>query len=226
MDKLRNKTFYELLLVLYRAFCFYLMCKIKLLNVRYLDYKKIPIIYGKFMIRGRNGKISIVGNGRLRILGNIKIIFDDINNMGELTIHSSAVLEDNVTLSPRGGKIFIKENVFLGPNVLVQAYKNADILIEKNVMIAKDTSIFSTNHDISCPLNGYKDEIGSKIVIEEGVWIGSNCVITSGVKIGRYSIIGAGSVVTKDIPAYSIAVGSPCKVIKRYNKDKNIWERV
>lgn len=52
------------------------------------------------------------------------------------------------------------------------------------------------------------------IIIEEDVWIGSNSVILSGIKIGRGSVIGAGSIVTKDIPRYSIVVGNPAKVIK------------
>lgn len=60
-----------------------------------------------------------------------------------------------------------------------------------------------------------------KITIEEDVWIGSNTVILSGVRIGRGSIVGAGSVVTKDIPKYSIVVGNPGKVIGlRFSKEE------
>jgi len=61
-----------------------------------------------------------------------------------------------------------------------------------------------------------KEDIYSKgkIIIEEDVWVGSNSVVLSGVTIGRGSIIGAGSVVTKNIPRYSIAAGNPAKVIK------------
>lgn len=59
-----------------------------------------------------------------------------------------------------------------------------------------------------------------KIIIEEDVWIGSNCTILSGVKIGRGSIIGAGSVVTRDVPRYSIVAGNPARVIKkRFNNE-------
>lgn len=52
------------------------------------------------------------------------------------------------------------------------------------------------------------------IVIEDDVWLGANCLILKGVTIGANSIVGAGSVVTKDIPADCIAAGNPCKIIK------------
>lgn len=55
----------------------------------------------------------------------------------------------------------------------------------------------------------------SPIIIDDDVWIGANCTILKGVTIGARSIIGAGSVVTKDIPADCIAAGNPAKIIKR-----------
>jgi len=55
------------------------------------------------------------------------------------------------------------------------------------------------------------------IIIGNGVWIGYSAIILPGIKIGDKAIIGAGSVVTKDIPAYSIAVGNPCKVIRQFD---------
>lgn len=69
--------------------------------------------------------------------------------------------------------------------------------------------------------NGIEEDICTKgeIVIEEDVWIGSNSVILSGVKIGRGSVIGAGSIVTKDIPRYSVVAGNPAKIVKmRFSK--------
>jgi acetyltransferase-like isoleucine patch superfamily enzyme len=57
----------------------------------------------------------------------------------------------------------------------------------------------------------------------QGAWLGENvCVI--GASIGKNSVIGANSVVTKNIPDYCVAVGSPAKVIKKYNVEKQIWE--
>lgn len=56
--------------------------------------------------------------------------------------------------------------------------------------------------------------IARPVLIEDGVWIGSGSTILPGVTVGQNSVIGAGSVVVKDIPANSIAVGNPCRVIK------------
>lgn len=64
------------------------------------------------------------------------------------------------------------------------------------------------------------------VTIEDNVWLGDNVIILPNVTIGYGSIIGAGSIVTKSIPAYSIAVGSPAKVIKKYNLDSRKWVKV
>jgi len=65
-----------------------------------------------------------------------------------------------------------------------------------------------------------------QVVIGENVWLGSNVAVLLGVKIGNNSVIGAGSIVVDDIPPYSVAVGNPAKVIKRYNFDTKLWDRV
>ena len=56
---------------------------------------------------------------------------------------------------------------------------------------------------------------GKPITIEDNCWIASNVTICGGVTIGEGSVIGAGSVVTRSIPKYSLAVGNPCKVIRK-----------
>jgi acetyltransferase-like isoleucine patch superfamily enzyme len=70
----------------------------------------------------------------------------------------------------------------------------------------------------------FKNDIFSKgnIIIQDDVWIGSNSVILSGVTIGRGAIVGAGSVVTRDVPEYSIVAGNPARVIKKRFSDEVI----
>lgn len=96
------------------------------------------------------------------------------------------------------------------PNCYIQAFQG--IHLGSNVEIAPGCRLISSNHDLedfskSMPSTG-------PIEIGDNVWIGANCVVLPGVKIGTNVVIGAGSIVTKDIPDNSIAVGNPCKVIK------------
>ena len=64
------------------------------------------------------------------------------------------------------------------------------------------------------------------VEIMDNAWIGESVSILPGVKIGKGSIIGANAVVTKDIPDYSIAVGIPARVVKKYNFQSAKWEKV
>ena len=59
-----------------------------------------------------------------------------------------------------------------------------------------------------------------KIIIKKGAWIGAGASILPGVTVGKYAIVGAGAIVTKDVPDYSVVVGTPAKVVKKLDKDK------
>ncbi len=114
-----------------------------------------------------------------------------------------------------------------GPlNVFCWGAENEKLIIGNYVSIASSVKfLLGGNHNINTfstyPFKvkflGKENEAWSKgpIVVEDDVWIGMNSLILSGVKIGQGSIIGAGSVVAKNIPPYSIAVGNPCKVIRK-----------
>lgn len=71
-----------------------------------------------------------------------------------------------------------------------------------------------------------RDYITKPVKIENNVWLGEHVVIMPGVTVGKGSIIGANSVVTKDIPPYTIAVGQPAKPIKRFNWSNKSWEYI
>ena len=96
------------------------------------------------------------------------------------------------------------------PNQYIQGFNG--IILGNNVWIGPHVSIISSNHD----LNDYKKhKKAPPIIIGNDVWIGANTVILPSVQIGNNVVIGAGSVVIKNIPDNSIAVGNPCKVIKK-----------
>lgn len=100
------------------------------------------------------------------------------------------------------------------------------ISIGNNVTLAGNILITDENHGDNPETDNYLENplSVSPVYIEDGVWIGENAIILPGCRIGKKSIIGAGSVVTKSIPAYCIAVGNPCKVIKRWENGQ--WRRV
>lgn len=91
--------------------------------------------------------------------------------------------------------------------------------------MAAGSKIIASNHNIS-KLDNYSEEVGKGVTIENNVWVGANVIILDGIKIGEYSVVGAGSVVSKDIPPYSIVAGVPAKIIKKYNLQDNTWKNV
>ena len=128
--------------------------------------------------------------------------------------------------------IEIGENVEINDEVHIGATEK--IIIEDNVLIASKVYISDHNHgsykgdEQDSPMSIPKERkiYSSPIKIEKNVWIGELCCILQGVTIGEGSIIGAMSVVTKDIPPYTIAVGSPAKLIKRYNFENKKWDKI
>ena len=127
-------------------------------------------------------------------------------------------------------RIIIGENVQI--NDFVHIVANNSIIICDNVLIASKVFISDCNHGSygknnihSSPLISPKDRILTKssIIIESNVWIGEGVTILEGVKIGKGSIIGSMSLVNKDIPPYTIAIGIPARPIKSFNFQLNKW---
>ena len=116
------------------------------------------------------------------------------------------------------GKITIGKKVWLDDFSFILAQE--EIEIGDGCMIATSVYIVDFDHKIPAKLFDFRNVnkntyVRSKIVIGKNVWIGAQCVILKGVTIGDNSVVGAGSVVTKSIPANCVAVGVPAKVIKR-----------
>ena len=113
--------------------------------------------------------------------------------------------------------ISLGENVVVRPSTMMFADEFAEIIVGNNVMIGAGVHFYVNNHkfdrrDIPLIEQGYYPS--ESILIGEGAWVGANSTILPGVEIGVNSVIGAGAIVTKSIPDFSIAVGNPAKVIK------------
>jgi len=109
--------------------------------------------------------------------------------------------------------INIGNNVYIGYDVIFDRIHPGLITIEDYVEIG-DRSIISVHSRGSLLLRGVYPRETAEVRIERGAWIAPACIILQGVTIGERSVIGTGSVVTKSIPPYSVAVGVPARVIK------------
>ncbi len=105
------------------------------------------------------------------------------------------------------GCIIGESNVIRGPG---------GVSIGDNVLTAPLVQILSSNHIYDDPNRPVIDQgvTAEGITIEDGVWLGAGVIVLDGVTIGRNSVIGAGAVVTADVPPYSLAIGTPARVIK------------
>ena len=100
----------------------------------------------------------------------------------------------------------------------------AKVTIGNNVLFAPNVNIFTAGHPIHHELRNQEYEYAFPIRIGNNVWIGGNVVINPGVTIGDNVVIGSGSVVTRDIPSDVIAVGNPCKVLRKITEaDKSFY---
>lgn len=107
-------------------------------------------------------------------------------------------------------------------------YATKEIIIEENVLLANFVYVSDNVHgfeDINTPIIKQSIIQRKTVRIGEGSWLGEH-VSVIGANIGKHCVIGANSVVTHDIPDYSVAVGTPAKVIKRYNFESKQWEKV
>lgn len=114
-------------------------------------------------------------------------------------------------------------HVFIQPPLMIA--RGTQVSIGKGVLIAPNVTITTTGHPVDPELRK-KGMYSFPVTIGDNVWLGAGVIILPGVTIGENSVIGAGSVVTKNIPANVIAFGVPCKVIREIGeRDKEYYFR-
>lgn len=134
-----------------------------------------------------------------------------------------------------GGKVTIGNNTYIGTQTIIQS--KVSVSIGNNVMISNNVLIVDNNNHPTDPAMRLKmcacedfmnDELWSwkyaesnPVVIEDNVWIGRDSRILKGVTVGKGSIVALGSIVTKDVPPYTIVAGNPAKVVKHLTPPEN-----
>jgi len=162
------------------------------------------------------------------------ISYEDKSGRNEILKELFSSIGSNVSVGTPfvcdyGRNIHIGNNVSIGMNCTFLDCNK--ITIGNNVLIAPNVQIYTAGHPLELNERLTPDwnensaeyfcrTFALPVVIEDGCWIGGNVVIVPGVTIGKGSVVGAGSVVTKNIPPNSLAVGSPCRVIRKLNGEQ------
>lgn len=148
----------------------------------------------------------------------------DVMPFNEFTLGRDSLIEDFATINNQVGSVVIGERSLIGLSCVVIG----PVSIGNDVMLAQHVVMSGLNHgfeDISKPINQQKCTT-AMIQIEDEVWIGANVVITAGTRVGRHAVIAAGSVVTKDVPPYTVVAGNPARIIKKYDPRTKEWKKV
>lgn len=176
-------------------------------------------------------KLKLLKNPTIRIDEGSKINYRGIHltKKSTLSIGKNSIIEGQLILERENASISIGKRTFIGCSNLICAEK---IVIGDDVLIAWGCNIVDHNShsiffhermdDVKKWLKCEKDwtnVIHKPIIIKNNAWIGFNSIILKGVTIGEGAIIGAGSVVTKDVPPYTIVAGNPARIIREISED-------
>jgi len=164
--------------------------------------------------------VSLQYPGRIRIgdgtgIGRNVTLRANTDQSPGIELGKGVSINDAVVINANRGRVTLGDRSWLGPFCLI--YGNGGVAIGRNVLVAGHSSINTVSHSAErcdIPVND-QPVVTDPVVIEDDVWIGLNAVVLQGVTIGHGSIVGAGAVVTKSIPPWSIAVGVPARVIGR-----------
>lgn len=174
-------------------------------------YKNARLIRRPFFVRGK--RLMTFAKGLTTGYGCRIEMFDLLSdNKIKLTIGENCKMGDYVHIAA-GESIKIGDNCLLASKIYISDITHGDYSISSNASdprIPPDLRILKS----------------SPVIIGNNVWIGDNVCVLPGVSVGDGSIIGANAVVTKDIPEYCVAVGTPAKIIKRFNFKTLTWNTV
>ncbi|MFZ1027771.1 MAG: DapH/DapD/GlmU-related protein [Limnoraphis robusta] len=170
------------------------------------------VIFGKGIVIRHPGKISL-GNGVA--IDDYALL--DASGAGEagINIGDSVIISRNCVIQGKTAPVTIGEKTDIGCNTILTS--GGGIFIGRSVLIAANCYIgggrYITNR-LDIPMMEQGVYTKGPVEIDDDVWLGAGAIVLDGVKIGKGCIVGAGAVVTKNLPDYSVAVGVPAKIIQ------------
>ena len=202
----------------------------KLITYYYLIFFFLRGLKTRFWIKSAKGLLLVGKNVRLFYPKNLQVGYNNIIEDGaeinclsqqgiklgnRVTIGKYAIIRpSNIYGGPIGEGLTMGDNSNIGPYNYIGC--SGKITIGNNVMLAPRVSIYAENHVFDHPELLIRDQGVEKkeVIIEDDCWIAANSIILAGVTIGQGSVVAAGSVVTENVPAYSVVAGVPAKFIK------------
>ena len=202
----------------------------KLITYYYLIFFFLSGLKTRFWIKSAKGLFLVGKNVRLFYPKNLQVGYNTIIEDGaeinclsqqgiklgnRVTIGKYAIIRpSNIYGGPIGEGLTMGDNSNIGPYNYIGC--SGKITIGNNVMLAPRVSIYAENHVFDHPELLIRDQGVEKkeVIIEDDCWIAANSIILAGVTIGQGSVVAAGSVVTENVPAYSVVAGVPAKFIK------------
>ena len=200
---------------------------VEFVQPRYIEIGNNVTINREVHISSGDQNKTQVGNNSVCLEEQVNLGYSvQISTFGknsQIYLRKQVILDRGVDIrSLDEGYIEIGEYVYIGPYSCLAG--PGPIKIGKSCLIGSHSGIYGNNHNFANPRHKIIDQgITCKgITIEEDCWLGTGVKVLDGVTIGQGSVIGAGAVVTKDIPSYSVAVGVPAKVISQRNELINL----
>jgi len=202
----------------------------KMITYYYLFFFFIRGLWMRLRIKSAKGLLLVGKNVRIFYPKNFQVGYNTIIEDGaeinclslqgiklgnRVTIGKYAIIRpSNIYGGPIGEGLTMGDNSNIGPYNYIGC--SGKITIGNNVMLAPRVSIYAENHVFDHPEILIRDQGVEKkeVIIEDNCWIAANSIILAGVTIGQGSVVAAGSVVTENVPAYSVVAGVPAKFIK------------
>lgn len=168
------------------------------------------------------GKVNVYGKPRIIRWGSPTVVIENGVTLDSDPTHNDAGIIHPCTLSVTGnGRLYIGEGSGMSG---VQICCTKSITIGKKVWVGANVTIYDTDFH---PIDPYErlildsPALSADVIIDDCVWIGANAMILKGVHIGKGSVIAAGSIVTKDVPEFTVFGGNPAKLIRKIPRDSN-----
>ena len=202
----------------------------KMITYYYLFFFFIRGLFVRLRIKSAKGLLLVGKKVRIFYPNNLQVGYNTIIEDGaeinclslqgiklgnRVTIGKYAIIRpSNIYGGPIGEGLTMGDNSNIGPYNYIGC--SGKITIGNNVMLAPRVSIYAENHVFEHPEILIRDQGVEKkeVIIEDDCWIAANSILLAGVTIGKGSVVAAGSVVTENVPPYSVVAGVPAKWIK------------